>query len=215
MKERPYITIDFDGTVVDADITDSIIARYARPGWQEAERLWEEGKIGSRECLATQMALIDVPLATVMDHVDGFSVHESFPHFIHFLRSTKTPFCIVSDGFRIIIDRLLEKAGLGGIPIHANILEGGESGLVCRFPHAHGTCDSGACKCMVAMNAGGGLPFIHIGDGRSDFCIARKALHVFSKGVLTGYCRDNKIPHTAFSDFRTVEAGIRSLVLAA
>ncbi len=214
MKEPVFITIDFDGTVVDTDITDSIIARYARPGWQEAERLWEEGRIGSRECLATQMSLIDAPLEKVMAHIEGFSVHESFPPFVGFLESANIPFCIVSDGFRIITEKLLDKAGLGGIPVHANILEDGESGLVCRFPYIHESCESGTCKCMVARKMGGGLPVIHIGDGRSDFCLAKIAFHVFSKGLLTDYCRDYQIPHTAYTDFRTVEAGIRSLVLA-
>ena len=107
MKEPAFITIDFDGTVVDADIVDSIIARYARPGWQEAERLWEEGRIGSRECLSTQMSLVDAPLEKVMIYVADFSVYESFPPFVDFLESAKIPFCIVSDGFRIIIERLL------------------------------------------------------------------------------------------------------------
>ncbi len=208
-----FVTIDFDGTVVDTDITDSVIARYARAGWEEAERLWEEGRIGSRECLSTQMSMIDVPLETVMHHLDDFSVHESFPAFVEFLERSRIPFCIVSDGFSVVIERILANAGLSGIPVHGNVLRNGDSGLVCSFPNSREGCESGTCKCMVSRQQGGGLPVIHIGDGRSDFCLASHASHVFAKGSLADHCRDRKIPHTPFDDFRTVEAGIRALVL--
>ena len=210
-----FITIDFDGTVVDSDVTDSVIAKYARPGWEEAERLWEEGRIGSRECLTTQMALVDAPLEVVLRHVEGFSVQEDFPPFIDFLKIAQIPFCIVSDGYGIIIERLLSKADLKDIPVYANILEDGESGLTSGFPNKGESCEAGTCKCLVSRKTNKGLPVIHIGDGRSDFCLAKKAFHVFSKGKLTDYCKENRIPHTPFSDFKTVEAGIRRLLAIA
>ena len=212
MRTHVFVTIDFDGTVVDADITDVVIERYARPGWKEAERAWEEGRIGSRECLKVQMSLIGAPLDTVMKFIDRFSVNESFPPFIEFLEGAKIPFCIVSDGFRIFIEHLLNKAGLGRIPVHANLLEDGVGGLATRFLNTVESCEAGTCKCLVARNAADGLPVIHIGDGRSDICLAKKAFHVFSKGILTEYCREHRIPHTPFTDFRVIEAGIRSLV---
>ena len=213
MNNELFITIDFDGTVTEVDITDAVIKQFAKPGWEDAEKLWESGSIGSRDCLSLQMSLIDAPLVEVLEHAGKFSVHESFPAFVHFLQKHQVPFCIVSDGFEAIIYKILSDAGLYGIPVFANILSDGEKGLKSSFPYSHQNCSSGTCKCSVARQVRNGCSLIHIGDGQSDYCLSNNAYHVFSKGKLTGYCRDNVIPHTAFEDFGSVAAGIEMLLL--
>ena len=200
-----FVSIDFDGTIAERDITDALIQRFAKPGWEEAERLWEEGAIGSRQCLMAQMSLIDAPMEELLAHVDTFRIDPSFVEFVSYLRSTGTPFSIISDGFQVFIERMLGNAGLSGIPVYANQLRRGEHGFEAHFPYAKKDCVSGTCKCAVADTVSEGAPVIHIGDGRSDFCIADEAVHVFSKGKLTRYCIENGIPHTDFKDFAAVK----------
>ena len=53
------ILCDFDGTVSVEDITDSRLERFARPGWQKIEQAWRRGEIGSHDCMAEQVALLD------------------------------------------------------------------------------------------------------------------------------------------------------------
>lgn len=212
IEPNPFISIDFDGTVTDSDITDAIIKEFAKPGWEEAERLWEEGVIGSRECLTMQMALIDAPIERFLEYIRGFAIDESFVGFIGFLKEFHIPFGIISDGFQVVIESLLADTGLHGIPVYANQLVEGDRGLNALFPYANKSCSSGMCKCKTAEGLSNGLPIIHIGDGRSDFCLAEKAAYVFSKRRLTDYCRTKGIPHSAFNNFKVIGRSLRILL---
>ena len=207
-----FVTIDFDGTVTDTDITDAVIKEFARPEWEEAERLWEAGAIGSKECLSTQMSLIDSPLDRLVAYAGGFAVHESFIGFVNFLREFHIPFAVISDGFRVFIEKLLEKAGAPDIPVYANRIKEEGGRLKTLFPYSSATCPSGTCKCTTAEKLSDQLPLIHIGDGRSDFCLAEKAAYVFSKRKLTDHCASMGIPHSAFDDFITVEKRLKALL---
>lgn len=212
MNPNPFITIDFDGTVTDLDITDAIIKEFAKPGWEEAERLWEEGGIGSRECLAMQMSLIDAPIERLLEYIRDFAIDESFISFIGFLKEFHIPFGIISDGFQVVIESILADAGLYDIPVYANRLVAGDGGLKTLFPYANKSCSSGMCKCKTAGGLSNGLPIIHIGDGRSDFCLAEKAAYVFSKRRLTDYCRTKGISHSAFNNFKVIERSMKMLL---
>ena len=50
--------VDFDGTITKKDVVDMILERFADPSWKTVEKDWTEGKIGSRECLTKQLALV-------------------------------------------------------------------------------------------------------------------------------------------------------------
>lgn len=207
MNGNCFVSIDFDGTIVEHDITDAIIQEFARPGWEIAERLWEEGAIGSRECLAMQMALVDQPLQTISSFIDRFSIDPTFPAFLSDLQAAGIHCAIISDGFRIGIERLMKNAGIVHLPpIFANDLVESDSGLKAVFPHASRHCASGVCKCTAAHRLCGERRVILIGDGRSDFCLAEKADHVFSKGRLTALCAERGLPHAAFQCFSELSA---------
>ncbi|HXX53972.1 MAG TPA: MtnX-like HAD-IB family phosphatase [Thermodesulfovibrionales bacterium] len=209
MNNKFFISIDFDGTVTPIDITNAIIKRFAMPGWERAERLWEDGTIGSRECLATQMSLIATPMEDLLTYARNYSVHDSFGPFLKFLRKSDIPHAIISDGFSVFIEQILSDAGIGGVPIYANRLTYEQGLLKTIFLHTNAKCSSATCKCETAERAGGTLPVVHIGDGESDFCLAEKAAYVFSKRKLTSHCRKNFIPHSTFDSFSHVEQKLR------
>ena len=54
------IVCDFDGTISCDDVTDGILERFARPGWQQLESAWQRGEIGSAVCMSGQIELLDV-----------------------------------------------------------------------------------------------------------------------------------------------------------
>lgn len=200
-----FIAIDFDGTITDRDITDAVIQRFARPGWEKAEEEWEKGLIGSRECLERQMALIDAPLPELLKFADRFTVDRSFPGFVGFLRRQRIPHAVVSDGFKVFSERILKNAGITDIPVFANGLREENGRIKTFFPNKKAGCFAGTCKCMVAGDAGGGAPVILIGDGRSDFCLAEKSLFVFAKKKLAAHCKTNGLFHIAYESFRDIE----------
>jgi 2-hydroxy-3-keto-5-methylthiopentenyl-1-phosphate phosphatase len=58
VKSNWTILCDFDGTVSLEDVTDTLLAKLGRSGWEELEAQWRSGSIGSRECMAGQVSLL-------------------------------------------------------------------------------------------------------------------------------------------------------------
>lgn len=206
-----FLAVDFDGTIAERDVTDTVLTEFASPEWVNVEKLWQSGVIGSQECLARQMALVDATLETVLAFVEQIAIDRYFPLFVRHIRASKIPFAVISDGFSLFIQRILIKAGLFDVPVFANQLAEENGRLRASFTNNAVGCPSGTCKCFTAGILANGLPVVLIGDGRSDFCLADRADYVFAKGKLAGYCQSMGIPHTEFGDFREVVHGLRRL----
>lgn len=205
-----FLIIDFDGTVAQTDVTDEVLSRFADAEWRDIEDIWLKGRIGSRECLARQMALVDASADTLLEFVDTLAIDRHFRSFVQFVHLHRIPAAIVSDGFSLFIERLVGNAGIAGIPVFANRLTRQNGVWRAVFPHSREACRSGTCKCAVADALAGKTPVMLIGDGRSDYCLAAKADFVLAKGNLATYCRTRGITHTEFSDFGDI---IRQLQL--
>ena len=201
------ILCDFDGTVSVEDITDSLLERFARPGWQTIEQAWRRGEIGSHDCMAEQVALLDASREEIDEHLDNMMIDRAFPAFVAEVEDAGIPLAIVSDGLDYAIRRILVSHGLSRLPIIANRLESaGPRQWRLEFPHGSPTCRiaSGNCKCACAGRARDvqGRVLL-VGDGASDFCVASEADLVFAKHRLIEYCRSAGIayvPVTGFAD---------------
>lgn len=197
------ILCDFDGTVSVEDITDSVLERFGRPGWQDIEQAWKRGEIGSRECMERQIALVDASREELDAHLDGMAIDRAFPAFAEAVRDAGVPMAIVSDGLDYAIRRILGNYGLTGLPIVANRLEAaGERGWTLDFPYAGANCRSGHCKCATSGSAHAARQrVLVIGDGASDFCVAGEADLVFAKHRLIEHCRSAGIPYVPITSF--------------
>ena len=56
--DKIRIFVDFDGTISTKDVVDTVLEKFARKEWLEVEKDWQEGKIGSRECLSRQINFV-------------------------------------------------------------------------------------------------------------------------------------------------------------
>ena len=197
------ILCDFDGTVSVEDITDSLLERFGRSGWRAIEQQWRRGEIGSHDCMAQQVALLDASHAELDAHLDGMSMDRAFPAFVAAARDAGVPLAIVSDGLDHAIRRILGQHGLGDLPIVANRLEAdGERGWRLAFPHGSPGCRSGNCKCACAARARDGhRRVLLVGDGASDFCVAGETDMVFAKHRLIEHCRSAGIPYVPVTGF--------------
>ena len=195
--------VDFDGTISREDTTDRVLQRFAESGWEDIEAEWQAGAIGSRACMERQVALLRASPDVLDTFAAGLEIDWGFPAFALLCRRHGIPLTIVSDGLDRTIRIVMKRAGLGHIPVLANRLEavGGDRWrLTSPYAAPEGACDSGTCKCRVAA----GLPrplTLLVGDGRSDFCVAREADLVFAKGALATHCRQAGIAHHAITDF--------------
>ena len=197
------ILCDFDGTISVEDITDSLLERFGRPGWQAIEQAWKRGEIGSHDCMAQQVALLEATRAEMDAHLDDMAIDRAFPYFAAAARDAGMPLAIVSDGLDYAIRRILGNYGLGDLPVIANRLEAvGDSGWQLDFPYGKAGCRSGNCKCSCADSARAERKrVLLIGDGASDFCVAGEVDLVFAKHRLIEHCRSAAIPYVPITSF--------------
>ncbi|AWN14960.1 MtnX-like HAD-IB family phosphatase [Salinisphaera sp. LB1] len=196
------ILCDFDGTIAVDDVTDALLTKFAAAEWMRIEADWRAGRIGSRECMTAQVALIDAPQQAVDALLDSMIIDPAFPAFIADAVRMGMSVTVVSDGLDYAIRRILAGYGLDHLPIRANrLLHDGDRGWSMRSPFASPACAaaSGTCKCRIATDQ---APTLLIGDGQSDFCVAGTADYVFAKDRLIEHCRTKGIPHSSIADLR-------------
>ena len=215
---------DFDGTISVEDTTDTLLERFGKPGWEVLETEWRAGRIGSRDCMAGQVALLDMDRAELDAHLAERGMDPAFADFVRDAQAQGMHVEILSDGLDYAIRTILARDALDHLPITANRLEAaGDRAWRLAFPNADMACvaQSGTCKCARAARfqgaASGGASqrkkrVLMIGDGASDFCVARAADFVFAKGKLIDYCRVNNIPHAPIAGFADALALLPVLV---
>ncbi len=217
---NPTIFSDFDGTITQVDVTDLVLTQLAHPSWREVEQEWARGQIGSRECLERQMALVNASTKEFNALVDTVPLDPYFARFYQFIKRRQLPFYVVSDGFDLIIRRVLKNIGLSG-PLHngthlfSSALKVRGRRLEPSFPHAGPPCEHDCATCKVEVirrTREHGSPVIFIGDGLSDRFAAQAADIVFAKRQLLTYCRENDIACRPFETFADVEADLKALL---
>ncbi|MDA3914490.1 MtnX-like HAD-IB family phosphatase [Oleiagrimonas sp.] len=197
------ILCDFDGTIALEDVIDSLLERFGRSGWERLEQDWRDGRIGSRECMRGQVALLDMSPDELALHLDNCHIDPAFAPFVKAVRASGVPLRVVSDGLDHAIQVILGRHGLGDLPVAANHLRPVAARrweLNAPFRASH--CPSGTCKCACARQASGaGNRTLLIGDGASDFCAAGEVDFVFAKHRLINHCEAEGIPYRAIANF--------------
>lgn len=194
---------DFDGTITKIDTVHMLVKAFASEGWVEAEKLWCEGKMTSRDCIVHQLKLINnISESRLNNFIDSIEIDPYFPRFYNYLKENNIELVILSDGFDLFIKKTLEKNNLHGIKFFTNKLIHKNNKLFVEFPNLNPDCKfgSGSCKCSKIKEKN----FCYIGDGRSDICVSRKASVLFAKKTLLDYCKDKKIEHIPYNSFQDI-----------
>lgn len=206
---------DFDGTISIEDATDMVLSRFAGSEWEDIERLWKQGLIGSGECMRRQIALVEASRPDLEALLDTVRVDPGFADFLSYCRSNRLPVTIVSDGVDHFIRHILARHGIRDLPVVANVLthrfaQNRVSYSLLPSPTAAGCMSgSGVCKCRVVASD---ELRIYVGDGRSDFCVADTVDLVFAKAKLADYCSDRGIPFIGFEDFSDLLPKMKSIL---
>src|SRR3569832_1324423 len=101
------ILCDFDGTIAVEDTTDTLLERFARPGWEALERDWRAGRIGSQTCMAGQVALFDMDRAELDAHFVCCAIDPAFAAFVKDAHSRGVHIEVLSDGLDYAIRKIL------------------------------------------------------------------------------------------------------------
>lgn len=209
MYKEFQIFCDFDGTITKEDTIGKFLKFFANDKWLDIEKLWKDGKIGSRECLKQQMELVrTLSKKESEDFFDSLEIDETFLDFYNEIKKRNIKFTIVSDGFDIFIYNVLKKYNIEGIKVFANKLEKIDGKFIPIYDDKYKLCKrkSGVCKCnVVEVERLEKHDLIYIGDGLSDVCVSSKMNKIYAKNYLAIYLSRNNIPYIRFNSFNDIK----------
>lgn len=209
----PVVFLDFDGTISRADVVDAVLDRFADRAWTTVEEEWRAGRIGSRECLRKQMALVRATPSEIDALVGDIGLDAGFGSLLETCAAHRLRVHVISDGFDYCIERILKTApaplqqAIAGMRVCASHLEpAGASEWRVGFPYFADDCAHGCATCKPAVMAElnpAGAPSVFVGDGLSDRFAVRAADVVFAKEKLAAYCGEQSfgyVPYTTLAD---------------
>ena len=209
-KPRMLVLCDFDGTVSTVDMGNEILNRFTDKGWEEIDRAYCAGEIGSRIAYTQVASLFRGSRSQMPDFVS--SREKIDPHFLEFYRfcqSKGVDLKIVSDGLDFYIDAILKKNNLQDIEFFSNVtvFQDGNK-LSIEFPRMNDLCEKcGTCKKDVLREHRSNYDrVIYVGNGYSDVCPAKDADLVFAKEVLYERCRQDGTACVHYENFRDILA---------
>ena len=129
-QAQPVLFVDFDGTVTTRDVVDVILEKFADERWLEIEKQWRRGRIGSRDCLRAQMALVRATRGELDALLDSIRVDEGFALLLEICARHQLAVHILSDGFDYCIRRILERPPLRLDRLLRNVLGDVRAGSV-------------------------------------------------------------------------------------
>jgi 2-hydroxy-3-keto-5-methylthiopentenyl-1-phosphate phosphatase len=187
-RKQLLVITDFDGTLSLTDVGYEVLLKFSRQGWDDIDRDYCEGRIGSMEAYGRICAILGGTREDMLQFVaENAVIDPHFEEFYAFCRKSGIDVKVVSDGLDFYIDFILRRHGLSDIPFFSNVmtfLDGKPQAI--EFPHANDTCNKcGTCKNNILESCRAGYEkIVYVGDGYSDLCPARKADLVFAKGIL-------------------------------
>lgn len=211
MKDTIFF-IDFDGTISREDVCALMVQTFAREGWEEFNRLWEEKFLSTEECARGTLELIDATPEALNAFFAQMEIDPGFPSFVQWAKHHGHPLYILSDGYDNYIQNILTRKNLN-LPYYANHLEY-DRGWKIRCYHQDLECQQcGVCKTrLIEELIKPGYITVYIGDGYSDLCPAARCDLVLAKNELARLCQAEGIPYYAYENFFDVQTIVKEFV---
>jgi len=204
------IAVDFDGTVTEIDLLDTIARDFGDPVvYQEVEDGLHGGTMALRDVITREFEPVQRPLEEVVGwELDNVRVRDGFREFVELARERGWRVVIVSSGFHELIEPILEREGVE-VELHANRVDPRPEGWRVEWRY-DSTCDScgESCKRSIVQALAGDDELIYIGDGYSDRCAAEASDRVFATRGLAAYLDERGFPYERFDDFNDVVRGL-------
>jgi 2-hydroxy-3-keto-5-methylthiopentenyl-1-phosphate phosphatase len=208
------VVIDFDGTIVEQDVSEQILEAFAPPEWWDIDLEFQRGEIGSRECLVRQARLLDGRQDDMLAFaLDTYEVDPTFPPFVTWAQESRIRVAVASDGFGFYVEPMLRMAGVEGVKVFRNDVAVDERPMGFAFPFAHPVCvGCGTCKMEIVRlhrREVGSVAFV--GEGHTDRYGALYSDLVFAKKALVEICRADGVPFLHWETFDDVQAALATL----
>lgn len=205
--DKRYVFCDFDGTITATESLEAVFKHFLPGKWEPVKEQLRSGKTTLRE--GVPKLIESIPSARypeVLQFVSEIPIRPGFEAFLTFLEDRRIPLVIVSGGIRGMVEA---KVGHLKDRIHdiiaVDVDTSGEFLKVdCRY--AGGTELVAKSDVLRAFDAD---CRIVIGDGITDFNMARNADLVFARSALARYLTENGIHYRKWGDFTDIRLQLR------
>lgn len=215
LKPPLHIFTDFDGTITREDLGDKIFDVFGK--FSDYYPRLTSGELTVPEYW--QALAASITKGTTPEMLRAWACKQPadghFKGFVEFCTEHRLPLTVVSDGFDVYIDEVLQREGAAGLPRFCNRLLYENDVFTPFFPGRDESCTCFCASCKrnsVLRNLPSEALVIYIGDGYSDFCAARHADIIFAKKALAAYCNRERLPHYPFSTFADVQMIVARLL---
>lgn len=195
------VVVDWDGTATEVDGLHLVLLEFGDVrAYQEAE-----GRLGRdltlHEVIELEFRTVRAPVDTVVAWaLENVLLRAGFVDFARRFRPL-----VVSSGFHELIAPILEREQLE-LRVRANRLDPRRDGWRAIF-RTSARCAVCGEPCKRADVAALG-PFVYVGDGFSDRCVALAAERVFARDGLARYLDECAVPYEPFEDFRDLATAL-------
>jgi 2-hydroxy-3-keto-5-methylthiopentenyl-1-phosphate phosphatase len=209
------IFIDFDGTITKVDVGEMFTDIFGDPDKnKEIIRLWVEDKITSPESWYLMFENVLIDENKFNEFIATVQIDKTFIDFIDYSIRNNFEIRVLSDGFDIYINKILERENITGLEVYCNkAIINPDNKLTPIFPYGDEECKScGNCKRNhILSNCSEEDFIIYIGDGYSDKCPIQYCDFIFAKNSLLKFCELNRITYFPFNNFDDVKLKLEEL----
>ncbi|MCU0426818.1 MAG: MtnX-like HAD-IB family phosphatase [Candidatus Kapabacteria bacterium] len=215
LKPPIHIFTDFDGTITIEDLGDKIFDVFGAfstyypqltSGLLTVPAYW-------------QRLAASIHAGTTLHVLRSWALEQPadtyFRGFVDFCQTNALPLTVVSDGFDVYIDAVLEREGAANVPRYCNRLQYNDGVFMPEYPGRDESCTCFCASCKrnnVLRSVPPEALIVYIGDGYSDFCAAEHADIIFAKKALAAYCNRQRLPHYPFTNFADVKTILEGLL---
>lgn len=203
----PHLVIacDFDGTITRRDTLHLIVDTFGeRALWDAIEPCLRSGAMTIEEAMQREFATVRTTPEEVRDLVRAEAgLRDGFTDFVAWARAAGHRLVVLSNGFASVIADVLERAGVGDLPVRSHDIEFTPEGSRIRWSHRGERCAlcNRPCKRFDLDQWRTGAPVVYVGDGVSDRCVALAADTVYARDGLAEYLTEIDRPFRPFEDF--------------
>jgi 2-hydroxy-3-keto-5-methylthiopentenyl-1-phosphate phosphatase len=201
------LVVDFDGTVTETDVLDTIASTFGDPAvYQEVDDGLDEGTMTLREVITREFEPVKMPLdEAVRWALENVRFRAGFPELVELARARGWRVVVVSSGFHELIEPMLEQEGVD-VELHANRVDARPDGWRVIWRYDDEDCEScgESCKRSIVQRLAGDDEVVYIGDGISDRCAAEASDRVFATRELASYLDERGLPYERFDDFHSI-----------
>lgn len=203
------LCLDFDDTVTRNNLTRALFEAFAGPGWQDDEASYQQGALSVEQF--NMAALERVEPDVTREEMEHFAAAAAQPRdglleLVDWATWNGWQVAVVSNGFDLAIDPVLDGLGLTRLPRHAGRTTKAYRWRA-RYLSPRGIEVHRGFKVSYAQayrNAGDFVAYV--GDGASDIDAARLARRVFARSTLLERLGDEGRAPYPFETFHDIIA---------